>query len=220
MAARDVRPRAAAGEPFVAEYVADLASRLRGPRRRTGRILDEIADGLGEAISTRRASGYNDEDAKSSVLHEFGAPPEVADAFRGELLASTARWACAWLLITGPLVGVGWLFALSITPWEAGVTSFLTSVPVAPVVAGLALLGVAVLARTGHLTRWIRELSPPRARMAARALAAGCILVDASMIGLALVSGGPITGVLVLAVLLSSARIGCCVLLLWKVLSA
>ena len=217
MVGRHVTPSAAAGEPFVAEYVAELAARLRGPRRRKGRILHEIAEGLVDEISAGREAGRSDEDAKSTAVIAFGSPTAVADAFKGELLASTARWVCAWLLITGPVVGASWLLALSLIPWEAGPAAFLSSVPVAPIVATFALLGTMVLARTGRLTRWVGELSPERAGNATRLLAGGCILVDAAMIGLTLAAGHPFTLLMGLAVLLSGARIGCCIIVLRRV---
>jgi hypothetical protein len=219
MAGRDVGHSVAGRDSFVADYVADLASRLRGPRGRRRRILDEIADGLLEAVSDRRAAGYSDEEAESSAVRRFGEPPVVAEAFREELLAASARRVCGWLLITGPIVGATWLLALSITPWEAGLASFLASVPVAPAVGTFVLMGLIVLARTGRLGRWIGDLHPLRARNAARVLAGGCVVVDATMIGLTIVMGHPLTVTIGLAVLLSGARIGCCLLVLWKILS-
>src|SRR3954469_19841757 len=88
----------------LAAYLADLAARLHGPRRRREAILAELSDGLDQAAQDRRAAGLTAGQAARAAIAQFGPPQAVADAFGGELATAYARRTIIWFIATGPLV--------------------------------------------------------------------------------------------------------------------
>jgi HAAS len=98
------------------EYLAELATRLRGPRRRRQLVLAELRDGLDEAIADNLTAGLPDDRAVTVAIARFGSPQVVAEAFAGELAAAYARRTLAWFILTGPLVGIWWLLLLQPHP--------------------------------------------------------------------------------------------------------
>ena len=63
-------------------YLAELAQRLRGPRRLRRRILAELRAGLGDAVDDNRAAGMADARAQTEAVAGFGSPQAVAEADR------------------------------------------------------------------------------------------------------------------------------------------
>lgn len=88
MVGGDVAERAIDG------YLAAVAPRLVGPRAARTAILDELRDGLHEAVAARIRSGDEMEAALRAALDEFGAPARTAAAFAGELAGSAPAERC------------------------------------------------------------------------------------------------------------------------------
>jgi hypothetical protein len=158
-------------------WLGRVAAALPGPRRARAAIVDELRDGLHEAIGARRARGAPAPAAARDAVAEFGDPATVAAAFAGELSAAGARALGLRLVGSGPLVGALWLGALltgptglPIPPWHGRPAGPLAAWPlvlaaVATVVAATAL----IVATTGRLSRWLPV--PPRLPAAAAATA-------------------------------------------------
>jgi len=100
MAGRDLAESAA--ERAVEGYLGAVAAGLIGPRRVRAAILDELRDGLHDAIATRVRRGEHPTVAMRSALAQFGAPEVMAHGFAGELAGSRARRTVAAYLSTGP----------------------------------------------------------------------------------------------------------------------
>jgi hypothetical protein len=71
-----------AGAPTAAldRYLAELATRLHGPRRNRAAVLAEIRDGLTEAAADSAARGMPPAAAATTAVSMFGTPAAVADA--------------------------------------------------------------------------------------------------------------------------------------------
>lgn len=165
-------------------YVADFAARLRGPRRSRERATAEVRDGLSAAVDARLRDGMKTGAAFRAALTEFGDPTTVVRAFAAELATASARRVVAALILTGPLVGVWWLFLYHAEPWRNGVAAAVIAIPALPLV-GLAIAAAAgTFATTGRLIRWLPEAAPERALAAATVVAALSIIADATVLGL------------------------------------
>jgi hypothetical protein len=181
-----------AGDPLIEGYLAQVARRLPAGRRRRATILDELRDGLYEAVDR---SGRTPAEA----VREFGAPRAVAGAFAGELATVRARRTVWAYLGTGPLVGVWWLLTFVPRPWAAGPGAVWTAIPILPLIAVAALTAVSTLAATGPATRWVPAASAYQAITAASGVAVACIAGDLAALGLLgsrLLAGRPLPWVL------------------------
>lgn len=179
--ARDGRSVA---DPVVQRYLADLSRVLPGPRRACLVVVDEIADGLHEAIARHSARGLRPPAAAAAAVDEFGEPAVVAAAFAGELAIARARAVVAAFVLTGPLVGVWWLLLLLPRPLPPDLTTLGAALPVLPVVAAATITAVAIRAATGSLTRWLPEIAPGRALDAGAAIGLACMASDVTMLGI------------------------------------
>jgi hypothetical protein len=200
----DTRPDAA-----LAGYLADLATRLHGPRRRRDVILAELRDGLDHATEDHITIGLPPDQAATAAITQFGTPQAVADAFGGELATAYARRTVAWYIATGPLVGIWWLLLLHPSPWRTGLIALLAAIPVIPLIAIAIATAAGTFATTGHLMRWLPEASPHRALAATAAIAALCIIGDVTMITALLLSGTPTRLLAATAMAASLTRIAC-----------
>jgi hypothetical protein len=202
--AADTRAAAA-----LAAYLADLAARLRGPRRRRDAILTELRDGLGHATDDHIAAGLSPDQATTAAIAQFGTPQVVADAFAGELATAYARHTIAWYIATGPMVGIWWLLLLHPSPWRTGLMALVAAIPVVPLIVIAIATAGATLATTGRLMRWLPETGPHRALAAVTVIAIVCIIGDLTMITIFVLSGLPIRPLAVIAVVASLTRIAC-----------
>jgi len=199
-------PAAAA---LVESYLDEVATGLFGLRRQRKRILEELRDGLREAIGERLVDGLPPDRAAAAVVASFGDPRRVADAFAGELATGYARRTMIGYVVTGPLVGIWWLMLLHPEPWRGGLGAFIAALPAVPVVAlGLAT-AAGVVATTGRLIRWLPETAPRRALAATAGVAALAAIGDLVMIAFVARSGLPAAPLAVVAVSASLLRIGC-----------
>ena len=176
------------GGPALELYLAEVASRLPGPRKAHSGIVAELRSGLLDASDSHQSAGLPPAQAVQAAIHEFGDPGLVADGFLPEIAARHARRVASFLLVTGPLVGLLWLAtavashqAIRIAAfWQwttlpAGLGAGIQLVAVAvAVTASAAVLGVAV---TGRLTRWL-PARPRSAPLAAAAAGFGAMSAD------------------------------------------
>lgn len=206
-------------------YLADLARRLRGPRRSREAILTEVQDGLLEATERRTAAGVPPERAAAEARAEFGPSPRLAQGFDAELNVASARWTVLAFLGTGPLIGVWWLLLLyrgggPFDPWAA-----YRAIPVLPLVAVAVIACCVVVAITGKLTRWLQSATARPALSGAAAVAILAVVIDFTMLSrlaLTLLSGQRVTSVVFAAIavtaslarLVAGSRIG------WRCLRA
>jgi HAAS len=197
------------GDAQLQAYLADLAARLRGPRRRREAILTELRDGLDHATEGHLAAGLPPDRAATAAIAQFGTPQAVADAFGGELATAHARRTIAWYIATGPLVGIWWLLLLDPSPWRTGLTALVAAIPVLPLIAIAIATAAGTLATTGRLMRWLPETDPHRALAATTAIAALCVIGDLTMIAVYLLSGTPTRPLAAIAIAASLTRIAC-----------
>jgi hypothetical protein len=193
-------------------YLADLAARLRGPRRRREAILTELRDGLHHATEGHLAAGLPPDQAATAAIAQFGTPQAVADAFGGELTTAHARRTIAWYIATGPLVGIWWLLLLHPSPWRTGLIALVTAIPALPLIVLAIATAGGTLATTGRLMRWLPETGPHRALAATTAIAALCVIGDLTMITVYLLSGTPNRPLAVIAIAASLTRITCSII--------
>jgi hypothetical protein len=198
-----------AAEAAPEAYLTNLAGRLRGPRRRRQRILDELRDGLDHAIADHTTAGLADDRAVRAAIFQFGTPQAVADAFAGELSTAYARRTVAWYVATGPLVGVWWLLLLQPHPWRTGVIALLAAIPAIPLITIAVATAAGTLATTGRLIRWLPEAGPGRALTATVTIAALALAGDVTVIAIYATSGLPVRSLAFLAIVASLTRIVC-----------
>jgi hypothetical protein len=191
-------------------YLTELASRLRGPRRRREAIIAELRDGLHDAADHHGARALTPDQAATAAIAQFGTPQAVADAFAGELATAYARRTIAGYIVTGPLVGVWWLLLLLHPhPWRTGVIALLAAIPVIPLIVIAIAAAGGTFATTGRLMRWLPEASPRRALSAVTVIATLCLAVDLAMITIFGLSDKAPEGVAIVAVAASLTRIAC-----------
>jgi hypothetical protein len=189
-------------------YLDQVAGGLHGPRRRRARILAELRDGLGEAVTDRLAEGLPPHRAVTAAIAAFGTPGKVAAAFAGETATAYARRTLAGYLATGPLVGIWWLLLLH-PDWAAGPAALVTAIPVLPLVAAGLATAAGTLATTGRLMRWLPETGPRRALAATAGVASLAAAGDLLVIAIYLLSGLPAGTIAAVATTASLLRIGC-----------
>jgi hypothetical protein len=186
-------------------YLAEVAARLHGPRRRRGVVLAELRDGLEQAVADHLARGRTSEQAAAAAIGEFGEPRRVAGAFAGELATAWARRAIALYLLTGPLVGIWWLL-LRAEPWRTGLVALIAALPVLPLIALAVVTGAGALATTGRLMRWLPEASPRRALTATAAVASLALAGDIALIAMVALTDARVRPLMLLAVGASLSR--------------
>jgi len=194
---------------LVEAYLDEVAAGLYGPRQQRKRILSELRDGLGEAISDRHVDGLPPDRAASAAVASFGSAEQVASAFSGELATGYARRAVIGYVATGPLVGIWWLLLLLPHPWHTGLVAFITAIPALPIVALGIATAAGVVATTGRLIRWLPEAAPRHALAATAGVAALAAAGDLFMIAFYVQSGVHAEATAVVAVSASLLRIGC-----------
>lgn len=173
--------------PLIAGYITGLRRKLPGV------IADEAAEGLFETYEHHRASGAGDQQASRAALAEFGNLATVVDEFTRQ---APGRRAARLLLATGPVAAACWAAAL--------VTSRAWTWP-AP---GAILLGFgAVLVATvaALLIAATSRHSYHRTRLAVFACPA-LLALDAAAVAYVLAAAPDLTGILLVSVAVSTAR--------------
>jgi hypothetical protein len=192
---------------IIEAYLDAVAARLRGPRSRRSAVMVELRDGLDQAVADHLARGMSAADAVAAAIARFGEPGAVADSFAGELATAYVRRVIGRYLITGPLVGIWWLWLLHPHPWRAGLLALVVAVPAVPLIGLAIALGAGTLATTGRLMRWLPETGPGRALAATVGIASLCLLGDVTVIVTYALSGSPIGSLAAIAIAASLTRI-------------
>jgi hypothetical protein len=192
MAGSDLNgPGQPTGLDAVADYLSTVGARLAGPLAARTRIIDELRDGLTEALEVHLARGRTPQGATAAAVAEFGDPRMVAVAFGPELAAVQARRVALGLLATGPLVGSAWIAAVAVNalpPWRHQLTGPWLALPLVGLALAVACpaLGLTVAA-TGRLGRrlggWLgRRATVPPTAAAVAGLAA--VLADLTLLAI------------------------------------
>ena len=174
---------------LIGDYLAALSADL------PGRIVEELADGLGESYHGYLGQGLAPEAAARAAVAEFGEPRRIVAAFTD---ASRGRKTARRLLAAGPGVGMCWAIALvAARAWQWPVPI------VARVLFGVALItviGLLAAAAVGRRYRWV-----------CRAAAVACVgtaLLDMTMACTVLVIARALMWPVAVAVVLSAGRSG------------
>ena len=172
----------------IADYLARLAQGL------PPRIVEELADGLGEAYECQLARGLPPADAAAAAVAQFGEVAAIAASFAA---VAPARRAARILLAAGPMVGGCWgAVLIAGRAWDWPIPS------ATRVVFGVVLIAVIVLLATAAYASSYRR--------ATQAAMAGCALLatlDAAMLTALLLVGAPNTPLFLLAAGMESARL-------------
>jgi hypothetical protein len=142
-------PAAHPVEDPVEVYVTALAAALHGPRRVKARLVEEIRDGLTDAVAAHAGEGTPYPHAARAAVREFGTAQELVPSCQRELTLAQARHTARAVALTAPfLIGCWYLVADGRLPQPAAHL-------LAGVAAATALLAAATLATTGTLARWL-----------------------------------------------------------------
>ena len=180
------------GSPAIDRYLAAVQASLPGSRGHRSAIMTELRSGLLDAMDAHACAGLAPVEAAWAAVREFGDPVIVAQGFRAEIAARTARRVAVAVLVSGPLVGLLWIITAAtsqlIPRWQLselspGIQAGLVLVAVAA--GATAVCAVVSVATTGRLTRWF-SVRPGQAPAAAAA--AGFSAVGADGLGLALLT--------------------------------
>lgn len=167
---------------MVDHFLASLARDLPGPRGARAAALDEIRDGLHQAIAGHTARGLPPQLAAQAAVADLGSPARIAEAFAPEFATIQARSTLLAFLITGPLVGVWWLLLLAPEPWPPRPGVVWAAIPALPLIGVAIAAAVVILATTGSLIRWLPESAPQRALLGTAGVAIGCVLGDLTVL--------------------------------------
>ena len=134
----------------IAQYLAGLAARLRGPVRARADLLGEARDSLLDAAEAYQAAGLPAQRAARRAVAEFGTYAEVAPAYQAELAVAQGRRTARLIAVGLPLVHLLAPLMWWHSPWSgqppsqgyyALVAGFDVLVLVGGLGAALALLG-------------------------------------------------------------------------------
>ena len=175
------------GTRLISDYLAALSADL------PAQIVEELADGLDETYHGYLGQGLAPDAAARAAVEEFGEPRVIVDAFTD---ASHSRKTARRLLAAGPGVGMCWAVVLiTARAWQ-------WPVPVAArVLFGVSLITVIGLLAAAAFGRRYRLV-----RRAATAACVGTAVLDAMMIGTALVATPVLVWPVAVAVALSAGR--------------
>jgi hypothetical protein len=138
----------------VEDYAAALAAALHGPARVKARMVEEIRDGLTDAVAAHTREGLPYQRAADQAVREFGTTDELVPSCQRELTIIQTRRTARVLALTVPF-----LIACRHLIWTADHDQDwqlrLLAVHLAGVAATAALLAAATLAVTGTLARWL-----------------------------------------------------------------
>jgi len=92
----------------VATYLRAIERRLPGPARARRATVDELRDGLIEAMEARQRRGLSAVAAARAAIDEFGSPELVAAAHRAELALRRSRRAAWRAMLLVLAAGLAW----------------------------------------------------------------------------------------------------------------
>jgi hypothetical protein len=153
--------------------------------------LEELANGLDDAISDYRTQGLSTEEAAKRAVIESGPPPMIADAFTDVLSAGHARRTVLALLVSGPLIGVVWLAAL--VPGRPPTMLLAQIPPLGPAIFASIVMSALTLLVTGPAR--LRPTWAPQRPSRLAAFACTCAVVgDLLLLGTAIITAVTVPG--------------------------
>ncbi|GAA4656699.1 hypothetical protein GCM10023347_03200 [Streptomyces chumphonensis] len=168
-------------------HVAALSGLLRGPRRLTTRMLDELRDGLTDAVAAHRRDGVPPRRAAELAVRAFGAPEELAPAFQRELTIAQARRTARSAALAVPFAAACWLLlrtagsgAWAATSGASHALALTSGLLLGVAAAASALAGVG-LALSGPLGRRLPTPARLPSMVAWAGTAAGLALAGATV---------------------------------------
>ncbi|QXJ22912.1 hypothetical protein AGRA3207_003992 [Actinomadura graeca] len=142
----------------VEELVSGLSARLQGPGRLKARMLEEVRDGLADAVADLTDDGPGEpadpgraDRAVCRAVREFGTVEEIAPAFQRELTIAQARHTARTVALAVPFLLACW-YLVETSRHLPGPVQILAA-HLGGVAASTALLAAASLAATGALAR-------------------------------------------------------------------
>lgn len=194
---------------LMTRYLAEIGARLPGPSRWHRELLNELRDGLNDAITHYRDQGLASKAAVTRAVVESGPAEVVAAAYTELIRMRQARRTAFALLVSGPVIGLIWLITLA--PGQTP-DALLVRVPPLGLLVLIAATSAAItLASTGSQQRWFAS----GARLPHRAAYTAClttVFCDLTMLTVAAFQwmGSPFGQqlALILPALASSARLG------------
>ena len=158
-----------AGNDLIDEYAEGLSNRLPEP------VVEELLDGLAETYRSQMTMTADSYAAAKGTIAEFGDPDAVVRAF---IHNSPGHRLAKALLVSGPLVGLGWASVL--------ITSRAWNWPIP--LYGRLVFGLSLLVAVGALlSAMLSREQFDRSLLAARTGAFTLIALDATLIATALV---------------------------------
>jgi hypothetical protein len=195
-------------------YLSEMANHLVAPAAKRRAVVEEVRDGMLEAVASYRGRGLPQAEATRAAIAEFGGPCTIAAAFQQELGARQARRAALTLMASGPIVGIAWVIGLAVSylpPGQYHMSGPWWALPLAGVAIVVGIPGLIVtIVATGRLG--LRLALPPDLPAKGMSVAsAAAVVTDGTMLTIAalsfsLTSASPLFA-LVPAVAASAVRI-------------
>jgi hypothetical protein len=177
-----------AGHPLIERRLTALRRALPAD------LVDELADGLHASFQDHLAAGGDPDAAARATVTGFGDTATIVAAYRD---AAPGRRTARLLLACGPVTGAAWAAALLTAPaWVA------RAAPPVRVLLGAAVVLLAALLATAAAGPLRYRLLAP----CATAAGTGTLVLDATMVTAALLTGPTTHPALLLAVAASTAR--------------
>ncbi|TVL94128.1 permease prefix domain 1-containing protein [Streptomyces sp. SAJ15] len=154
-------------EDPIERYVATLSAALQGPARDKARLVEEIRDGLDDAVAAHTCEGVPYERAAHAAITEFGSPDNLVPSCQRELTIAQARHTARAAALAVPFAIACWLVIRTAgddRAWELSRATQLLTAHLVGVAATAAALAGATWAATGPLARWLP--TPPRLPLA------------------------------------------------------
>jgi hypothetical protein len=178
--------------PAVVAYADALDAALVGPRRVRQGLVREASDHLLDATAAYQDTGYEEDEAASLAIREFGTVADIAPAFQTTLAVVASR-RTAWLMLS-VLIVQPFLWDRGLRLGELGGHGYGAAFAVLDVLtesAGfLVLLGsAAAVIATGLGNRW-GHAGHGVARATGGLALAGCAVLPTLAVAMLLASGG------------------------------
>lgn len=142
----------------VEDYLAVFEAALRGPVRAKARLLEEVRDGLTDAVAEHTGQGMPYDRAADRALRDFGTVGDLVASCQRELTIAQARHTARSVTVTVPFLIACWFLVRNAgddQDWALPWTAQLMAVHLAGIAVVAALLAAGSLATTGTLARWL-----------------------------------------------------------------
>ncbi|TGA85619.1 permease prefix domain 1-containing protein [Streptomyces sp. MZ04] len=142
----------------VETYLTTLEAALHGPVRAKARLLEEVRDGLTDAVAEHASRGLPHDRAAELALRDFGSMDDLVASCQRELTIAQARHTSRSIAVTAPFLVACWFLVRNAgddQDWSLPWAAQLMAVYLAGTAVVAALLAAGALAATGTLARWL-----------------------------------------------------------------